>query len=136
MGEKKKSGEGQDAPGFAVTRPDLLWFLKLPYGSITLRFLGLSLRPASSGFFTLFGRLLGGSSRFGFCCTGVRLPFRLGSGDLSAFAAQALLRLLTVCIVITIDLYGFLGPATADKIAEQACLWQFAESRFQCYFGY
>ena len=95
-GGKKKSGEGQDAPGFAVTRRDLLWFLKLPYGSITLRFLGLSLRPASSGFFTLFGRLLGGSSRFGFCCTGVRLPFRLGSGDLSAFAAKALLRLLTV----------------------------------------
>ena len=93
---KKKSGEGEDASGFAVTRPDLLLFLKFPSGSVTLRFLGLSLRPASSGFLTLFCRLLGCSSRFGFCCTGVRLPFRLGSGDLSAFAATGLLHHHTV----------------------------------------
>ena len=37
---------------------------------------------------------------------------------------------LRFCIVITIDLYGFLGPATADQLAEQACLCQFAESLF------
>ena len=94
--KKKKVGRGENASGLAFTRPDFLWFLKLPYGSITLRSLGSSLRPASSGFFTLFGRLVGGSSRFGLCCTGMRLPFHLGSGDLSAFAANALLRLLTV----------------------------------------
>ena len=60
-------------------------------------------------------------------CLFVWVPVTFPPSQLKRYYAS-----LRFCIVITIDLYGFLGPATTDKIAEQACLWQFAESRFQC----
>ena len=60
-------------------------------------------------------------------CLFVWVPVTFPPSQLQRYYAS-----LRFCIVITIDLYGFLGPATADQLAEQACLCQFAESRFQC----